>query len=77
MWRKGQFVRMLLGVNVTFFPQHFLGIVGIPRRYMDYVDSIHELNAMSRFGSIISLIRLYHFLFIIFEGFLSRRGLVF
>lgn len=77
VWRGGQFITILLGVNLTFFPQHFLGFVGMPRRYTDYVDSIHGLNELSRFGSIVSLIRLYHFLFIVFESFLSCRGLVF
>lgn len=77
VWRKAQFVRMLFGVNVTFFPQHFLGITGMPRRYIDYPDRIIGYNSLSRFGSICSLMRLYHFLFILFEGFLARRGLVF
>nr|AKE36660.1 cytochrome c oxidase subunit I [Meretrix lamarckii] len=77
VWSKAQFVSMLIGVNVTFFPQHFLGLAGMPRRYMDYADTMHGFNFVSSWGSLISLCSLFHFIFILFEAFLSQRSLVF
>lgn len=57
-----QFWSLFIGVNLTFFPMHFLGIAGMPRRIPDYPDSYQGWNKVASLGSMISMISIIIFL---------------
>src|ERR1700741_2570659 len=62
-----------IGVNITFFPQHFLGLAGMPRRIADYPDAFAGWNLVSSIGAFVSLAGLIIFLITIAAAFLGHR----
>jgi len=67
------FFLMFVGVNLTFFPLHFAGLHGYPRKYLDYPDIYSIWNIVASYGSIISTFGLFIFLYVLLESFFSYR----
>ena len=62
-----------IGVNIIFFPQHFLGLAGMPRRYIDYPDAFAFWNRVSSIGYYITFVGMLLFLFILWEAASKKR----
>ena len=68
---KIHFWLTFIGVNLTFFPMHFLGLAGMPRRIPDYPDAFHGWNYVSSIGAYISIASMVFFLFVVLRTFTS------
>jgi cytochrome c oxidase subunit 1 len=64
-----------IGVNLTFFPMHFLGLAGMPRRIPDYPDAFSSWNAIASLGSLISAISSLLFFYIVYDTLVNKESL--
>jgi cytochrome c oxidase subunit 1 len=67
------FVLFFFGVNVTFFPMHFLGLAGMPRRIPDYPDAFSPWNSISSVGSYISIFSVVVFFFVLLSVLIAKE----
>ena len=71
------FWTFFVGVNLTFFPMHWLGVAGMPRRIPDYPDAFSFFNKIASWGSYISAVSSILFLFLLIEAFYSNNRRVY
>jgi cytochrome c oxidase subunit 1 len=69
---KIHFWSLFIGVNLTFFPMHFLGLAGMPRRIPDYPDAYAGWNAIASTGSMISIIATAVFFYVLYRTFADK-----
>ena len=61
-----------IGVNITFFPMHFLGLAGMPRRIPDYPDAFAGWNAVASYGSYLTVLGAIFFFYVVYKTLTSN-----
>jgi cytochrome c oxidase subunit 1 len=72
-WGKIHFWMTFIGVNLAFFPMHFLGLAGMPRRIPDYPDAFAGWNLISSIGSFVSFAGTLVFLVVLWRTFTAGQ----
>merc|ERR1712078_949186 len=67
------FWTFFIGVNITFFPMHFLGLAGMPRRIPDYPDAYAGWNMIASFGSYLSTVSSVFFFYVVYHTFVHGK----
>ena len=73
-WANVHFWITFVGVNLIFFPQHFLGLAGMPRRYIDYPDAYAFWNGVSSLGYAVTVAGVFVFLWVLIEARMKKRA---
>jgi cytochrome c oxidase subunit 1 len=74
-WGRLHFWTTFIGVNITFFPMHFLGAAGMPRRYPDYPEAFAGWNFVASIGAFIGGLSMVFFLIGVYRTFTSKEHL--
>lgn len=76
-WLIIRFFNIIISTNITFFPQHFLGLNGIPRRYILFSDFFLFWNNFSSLGSLSTILFIIIFIYLLIEIIFSQRKIIF